>query len=139
MRNLAFLGLLLAVFKVYRLEERAFQGRAFQMLVTLALVALPFHYLAPFRWKKPLFVAVSMAGLFWVFGVQVALVVLLFAAVLIGICFLPIPWIGRAAIMAALAAALALARSGMAHGSHPRQCLAHRGLDVHVPDDYLSL
>jgi len=53
LRNLAFLGLLLAVFKVYRIEERAFQGRAFQMLVTLTLVALPFHYLAPFRWKKP--------------------------------------------------------------------------------------
>ena len=83
--------LLLAVFKVYRIEERAFQGRAFQMLVTLALLALPVHYLAPFRWKKPLFVAVSMAGLFWVFGVQVAAIVLGFATVLIGICFLPDP------------------------------------------------
>ena len=38
---LAHLGLLLAVFKVYRIE-----GRAFQMLVTLALAALPVHYLA---------------------------------------------------------------------------------------------
>ena len=63
-----YLALLLAVFKVYRIEERAFQGRTFQMLVTLALLALPVHYLAPFRWKKPVFVAVSMAGLFWIFG-----------------------------------------------------------------------
>jgi len=119
LRNLVFLGLLLAVFKVYRIEERAFQGRAFQMLVTLTLVALPFHYLAPFRWKKPLFVAVSLGGLFGVFGAQVAAVVLLFAAILIGLCSLPIPWIGRAAIMTALAAALACARPGLAHAVIP--------------------
>jgi alginate O-acetyltransferase complex protein AlgI len=109
--TLGHLALLLAVFKVYRLEERPFQGRAFQTLVTIALLALPAHYLAPFRWKKPLFVAVSIAGLFGVCGVSVAATVLLFAGVLIGTCFLPIPWIGRAAICAALAAAMAVARS----------------------------
>ena len=38
LRNFIYLALLLAVFKVYRIEERAFQGRAFQTLVTLALV-----------------------------------------------------------------------------------------------------
>jgi alginate O-acetyltransferase complex protein AlgI len=119
LRNLVFLGLLLAVFKVYRIEERAFQGRAFQMLVTLALVTLPAHYLAPFRWKKPLFVAISLAGLFWVFGVQVATIVVGFAAALIGICSLPMPWIGRAALMTALAAALACARPGMASAIIP--------------------
>ena len=93
LRNFIYLALLLAVFKVYRIEERAFQGRAFQTLVTLALLALPLHYLAPFRWKKPLFVAVSMAGLFWIFGAMVAAAVLIASAILIGICFLPIPWI----------------------------------------------
>jgi alginate O-acetyltransferase complex protein AlgI len=109
--TLGHLALLLAVFKVYRIEERPFQGRAFQTLVTIALLALPAHYLAPFRWKKPLFVAVSIAGLFGVCGVSVAATVLLFAGVLIGTCFLPIPWIGRAAICAALAAVMAGARS----------------------------
>ena len=68
LRNLAFLGLLLIVFKVYRIEERAYQGRAFQTLATLAFLALPVHYLGPYRFKKPLFLAISMAGLFWVFG-----------------------------------------------------------------------
>jgi D-alanyl-lipoteichoic acid acyltransferase DltB (MBOAT superfamily) len=114
-RNLVFLGLLLAVFKVYRIEERAFQGRAFQMLVTLAVIALPLHYLTPFRWKKPVFVAISLAGLFWVFGVHVATVVLLFAAALIGTCSLPVPWIARATLAAAIAVALACARSGIPH------------------------
>ena len=47
LRNLAFLGLLLVVFKVYRIEERAYQGHAFQTLVTLAFLALPVHYLTP--------------------------------------------------------------------------------------------
>ena len=41
LRNFVYLALLLAVFKVYRIEERAFQGHTFQMLVTLALAALP--------------------------------------------------------------------------------------------------
>src|SRR5579883_2871246 len=50
---LAHLGLMLAVFKVYRVE-----GRAFQMLVTIALAVLPVHYFLPYRWKKPAFVAV---------------------------------------------------------------------------------
>jgi D-alanyl-lipoteichoic acid acyltransferase DltB (MBOAT superfamily) len=108
--NLAHLALLLAVFKVYQIEERAYQGHAFQMLVSLALVALPVHYLVPFRWKKPLFVAVSLGGLFWICGSWVTVVVLSIAAVLIGTCFLPIPWIARAGACTALAVAMAWAR-----------------------------
>ena len=44
------LGLLVAIFKRYQIE-----GRAFLALATLVLAALPVHYLAPYRWKKPLF------------------------------------------------------------------------------------
>ena len=73
LRTLVHLLLLFAVFKVYRIEERAFQGAAFQTLVALAILALPVHYLVSYRFKKPLFVAISMIGLFWVFGSQVAL------------------------------------------------------------------
>jgi alginate O-acetyltransferase complex protein AlgI len=124
-RNLIYLALLLAVFKVYRIEERAFQGRAFQMLVTLALAALPFHYLAPFRWKKPLFVAVSVAGLFWIFGVQVAAVVLGASAILLGICFLPIPWISRAAALGTVALVLACTRAGL-----PRTIIPDNALPI---------
>src|SRR4051812_33113190 len=75
---LAHLGLLLAVFKVFRIE-----GRAFQTLVAFALAALPIHYALPYRWKKPCFVAVSIAGLAWVFGMVTAGYVLGMAAVLI--------------------------------------------------------
>ncbi len=97
------------------------------------------HYLAPFRWKKPVFVAVSMAGLFWVFGIQVAAVVLAFATVLIGICFLPIPWIGRAAALRRRRRRPGLRAARAASHHHPRQRLAYRGINVHVPDDNLSL
>jgi alginate O-acetyltransferase complex protein AlgI len=117
--TLLHLALLLAVFKEYKIEERAFQGRAFQTLVTIALLALPFHYLAPLRWKKPLFVAVSMAGLFGVCGGAVAAMVLVFAGILIGSCFLPIPWIGRAAICTLLTAILAWVRADTAFTAIP--------------------
>jgi alginate O-acetyltransferase complex protein AlgI len=114
LRNLAFLGLLLLVFKVYRIEERAYQGRAFQALATLAFLALPVHYLAPYRFKKPVFLAISIAGLFSVFGALIAGLVLAFAAVLIGVCFLPIRWSARAAIVTAVAVACTIARPGLA-------------------------
>ena len=106
LRSMLQLGLLVAVFKRYQIE-----GRAFLALATLALAALPVHYLAPYCWKKPLFLAVSVAGLFWVFGIEVAAVVLGLAALLIGVCFLPVSWGARAGCLAALAAALAAARS----------------------------
>ena len=55
--------------------------------------------------------AVSIGGMFWVFGAAVTAIVLGLAAVLIGVCFLPLSWTGRAAWMALLCLILALARS----------------------------
>jgi D-alanyl-lipoteichoic acid acyltransferase DltB (MBOAT superfamily) len=100
------LGLLVVIFKRYQIE-----GRAFLALATLALGALPVHYLAPYRCKKPLFLAVSVIGLFWVFGSEVAWMVLGMSALLIGICFLPVAWGVRAGCLATVAVALACARS----------------------------
>ena len=105
-RSLLCLGLLCIVFRRYQIE-----GRAFFTLANLALFALPVHYLAPYRWKKPLFLAVSIAGLFWVFGALVATVVLALSAVLLSVCFLPLSWSARAVLLATLAAGLAYARS----------------------------
>ena len=119
LRNLAFLGLLLIVFKVFRIEERAYQGRAFQTLATLAFLALPVHYLVPFRFKKACFIAISITGLFWVFGALLSAIVLAFAFVLIGVCFLPIRWSFRAALITAIALACAIARPGLAGGVIP--------------------
>ena len=109
---LGHLALMLAVFKVFHLEGRAFRG-----LVVLATATLPVHYLLPFRWKKPAFVAVSIFGLIWALGGAIAAYVLPASALMIGACFLPVAWSARAAIVAAMATALALSRAaGVAAG-----------------------
>jgi hypothetical protein len=105
-RSMAHLGILLAVFKVYRIE-----GRAFLALATLVLIAFPVHYLAPYHWKKALFAAASIVGMYWVFGMEVAAIILGLSTILIGVCYLPASWTARAVGLAALGAALAAARS----------------------------
>ena len=101
----AHLALLLAIYKVYHVE-----GRAFLLLVEIALGALPIHYLLPYRWKKPLFIGASILGLASVFGTLVTLYVLGFSSLLIGTCYLPLPWTARAAIVAAIGTFCALLR-----------------------------
>jgi alginate O-acetyltransferase complex protein AlgI len=108
----AHLGLLYLIFIVYRIE-----GRAFQLLTAIALAALPIHYVLHYRWKKPFFVATSVAGLVWVFGPSVAAIVLPVALILIGVCFLPISWIARATMIGAIALGLALLRGHTAGAS----------------------
>ena len=99
------LGLLLLVMKVYRVE-----GRALFLLTSMALAALPVHYLLAYRWKKPFFLALSVLGLFVVFGVGPGLAVSGLAMAFIGVCRLPIAWRSRAALVAASAVGLGLAR-----------------------------
>ena len=111
LRAFLHLALLAAVFRVYRIEERAFQGRAFQTLVAVALCALPIHYLAPYRYKRGLFIAASLVGLGMVIGPNQAAAVVAFATILIGCCRLPIPWIARASLVATLGATFAWLRS----------------------------
>src|SRR6516164_1360263 len=47
LRSMIQLGLLVVLFRTYRIE-----GRAFLALATLALTALPVHYLTPYGFKK---------------------------------------------------------------------------------------
>ncbi len=105
LRNLLYLGLVFAVCRRFHTE-----GRAFQSLFALAALVLPIHYLAPYRWKKPIFLAASMGGLFYVFGLDVGAVVTVLSAVMIGICRLPLSWNLRAGLMAGLTVFLACGR-----------------------------
>ena len=105
---LAHLALLLAVTKVYRLE-----GRAFLILMTVATLALPVHYILPFSWKKPFFSAVSIFGMALVFGPLTSACILALGCGLIGLTRLPIAWIWRAAAIACVAAVFACARGGL--------------------------
>jgi alginate O-acetyltransferase complex protein AlgI len=99
------LALLLAVIKVYHVE-----GRALLLLTEIALAALPVHYLLAYQWKKPFFLAVSVVGLFAVFGIMAGLVVTGLALAFIGVCRLPIAWWARAGIVALAAIGLGFAR-----------------------------
>ncbi len=108
------LGLLLAVFHVYRVETRSFR-----VLAMVAAAALPVHYLASYRWKKPLFVAASMVGLTLVVGPSTAAAVLAVSAVLIALAAAPvaIPWRVRAVLIATVAVGLALLRPTAGYGA----------------------
>jgi D-alanyl-lipoteichoic acid acyltransferase DltB (MBOAT superfamily) len=64
----------------------------------------------PFRWKKPLFVALSVFGIGWVFGTVTAATVLGLSALLIGTCYLPVAWSARAGLIAAMGLTAALLR-----------------------------
>jgi D-alanyl-lipoteichoic acid acyltransferase DltB (MBOAT superfamily) len=102
---MAQLGLMLAVFDAYRLE-----ARSFRFLVLLAAAALPFHYLAPYRWKKPLFLLVSIMGMVLVHGLSTSGGVLAVSAGLVLLAAAPLPWRIQVALFAAIAAALAVLR-----------------------------
>ncbi len=102
----AHLALLLAVMKTYHVE-----GRALFLLMSIALAALPVHYLLAYRWKKPFFLGLSVAGLFAVFGPVPGLVVTALAAAFIGVTRLPIAWSARAGLVAVAAIGLGAARA----------------------------
>jgi alginate O-acetyltransferase complex protein AlgI len=108
------LGLLLAVFYVYRIETASFR-----LLATVALAALPAHYLAPFRWKKPLFVAASVVGMTLVVGPATTAGVLAVSAVLIALAAAPlgISWRARVALIVAVAGTVAVLRPNPAYGA----------------------
>ena len=100
------LGLMLAVFHVFRVE-----GRAFRLIVTVILAALPVHYLLPYRWKKPAFVAISLGGLIGVLGTDLSAAVIAISSILIGICVLPVAWGLRTGLVIVTGLTFALART----------------------------
>jgi len=120
---LGHLAAMTALFAVYRLE-----GRAFGLLAGMVLAALPIHYALPMRAKKPFFVAASIAGLFAIFGAAAGGVVLGVSAALIGICYLPVPWIARAGLVAAAGVGLGLARAGRIAPGVPETAWAVLGM-----------
>lgn len=108
------LGLMLAIFHIFRVE-----GRAFRLLITLALVALPTHYMLPFRWKKPAFLGLSLIALVSVLGIELGGAVLAISTLLIGITILPVSWGLRASLLAGLGLIFGLLRNSPSVGFLP--------------------
>jgi D-alanyl-lipoteichoic acid acyltransferase DltB (MBOAT superfamily) len=102
------LGLIVAVFHVFRLE-----GRGFLITCQVALAALPLHYALPYRWKQPVLIAATLAGLSVTFGAATAAAIGLLATLLVGLCYVPVAWAARVGMVAAFAIVAALARSGV--------------------------
>src|SRR5262249_22241161 len=59
----------------------------------------------------------------WVCGTMVAALVLAFAMLLIGACFLPLPWITRSTVLGAAAVGLAFARPALVRAGLPENVL----------------
>jgi alginate O-acetyltransferase complex protein AlgI len=103
---IAQLVMMQAVFDAYRVETRPFRA-----LVLLSTVALPAHYLAPYRWKKPLFVVISILGMVLVNGLSNSAAVLAVSAVFLVLATASIPWRARVGLIAAVAISLAAIRA----------------------------
>ncbi|HEY2158707.1 MAG TPA: hypothetical protein VGH33_23955 [Isosphaeraceae bacterium] len=116
---LAHFGVMVLVFVVYRLEGRAFQG-----IAAATFLALPVHYALPYRWKRPFFVALSIGALIGVFGLAAGAIVLGASSLLIGACYLPIPWIASAGVVATIGLALGLGRAGFYAAAAPETAWA---------------
>jgi D-alanyl-lipoteichoic acid acyltransferase DltB (MBOAT superfamily) len=101
------LAVLAGIFAVYRLE-----GRAMWIVLAIATAALPVHDALPYRWKKPFFSLISLAGFVLVFGLQTMLWVGSLASLAIGLCFTRFSWTKRALLVAFVGLTLALLRAG---------------------------
>jgi len=113
----AQLAVVVLLIERFRLESQAFRG-----LVWIALVGFPIHHLLPLRLRLPAFVALSLAGIAYVLGLEPTgwspalaaargLPLVAIGLLLIGICHLPLRWSARIAVLVATGVALAACRA----------------------------
>jgi hypothetical protein len=103
---MAQLGLLLAVFYFYDLEEPIFG-----ILAALIVGGFAIHYWLPFGWKEPFYIGWSLAGAFIVLMPATAAMLILSGLLLYGIVASPLPYRIRLIIIGAIAAAAIYARA----------------------------
>jgi len=100
------LGLLIVLIYQFDLVNASFQN-----LCILTFFGFLVHASLPRQMRLHCFLALSLAGIVLVLGVE-SLWLLALGLVLIGICHLPLPYWGRLALLAAAGAALAVLRAG---------------------------
>jgi D-alanyl-lipoteichoic acid acyltransferase DltB (MBOAT superfamily)/lysophospholipase L1-like esterase len=105
------LGLVLLIAWEFQLENRTF----FAVLVLASGGSLVSAAL-PLAWRLPFFVGLSLAGIFWSFGVAQGGLLVGTGLALIGICHLPVRWSIRIALLLAAGALLATARARVVPG-----------------------
>jgi len=108
---LAQLGVLLAAFFFFDIEEAAFGPLALLMAGGFAV-----HYWLPFAWKEPFYIAFSLAGAFVMLQPMTAALLIAAGLLLYGIVASPFPFRVRLAIVAAVSAGLVYARVTLGFG-----------------------
>lgn len=99
-------ALLVAVIRVFNVETKAFEKVA-----TLLLAGFVVHHFIPLRFRMASFGLLSLASVGLIFPPAAAAWLVGLGAVLIGLCHLPVAFSLRVALLCALGAALALART----------------------------
>ena len=108
---MAQLGLVLAVFYFYRIEEPAFG-----VLSVLVVAGFAIHYWLPFDWKQPFYITWSVAGAFVMLQPTTAVLLVGMGLALFGIVRSPLAFRTRLIVVASVAAALIYARATMSFG-----------------------
>ncbi len=102
------LWLLVLFMQAFRIESPAFYER----LAPLILAGFVVHHLLPVRWRLSFFVLLCAAGLWRVFGPLAGGWLVGVGLVIIAACHLPIAFLARCLLVAAIGAVLALMRAG---------------------------
>ena len=108
---MAQLGLVLAVFYFYRIEEPAFG-----ILSVLVVAGFAIHYWLPFDWKQPFYITWSVAGAFVMLQPTTAVLLVGMGLALFGIVRSPLAFRTRLIVVASVAAVLIYARATMSFG-----------------------
>ena len=105
------LGLILFVFRAFKLEERAFLR-----LAALVFAGFAVQYWLPFRWREPFCILVSLGGAFVLLEPLPAALLLGTGALFYGVLASPLSFRVRAGIVVAFGAALAWGRASGGFG-----------------------
>lgn len=105
------LGLLVIVIRQFQLVNSAFIR-----VVLLAFGGFLIHQFLPMRARMPFFLALSLVGIGLVFGPVAGAWLIAVGLVLVGICYLPIVFSGRIALLLAVGAGLVAVRAGWVEG-----------------------
>lgn len=108
------LGLLSIVIRQFQIESSAFLRVAL-----LSFAGFVVHALLPQRFRLPFFLLLSIAGIAVVFGIHDGAWLVGIGLGLIGVCHLPIPYAGRAALLVLIGAMLVIFRLDWLHAPWP--------------------
>jgi D-alanyl-lipoteichoic acid acyltransferase DltB (MBOAT superfamily) len=110
--SLGEFGLLVAQLALLAVVIRQFQieSSAFLRIALLAFGGFAVHAVLPFRYRLPFFVGLSFTGIWLIFGAGSGAWLVGIGLLLIGVCHLPVPLLGRVGLLALIAAGLASLR-----------------------------